>query len=240
MGNAGWNKLATVMLAIAAAWSICVLAGCDLGGTYSKRYSQSLESVGKKAAMDAMLCGATTNVTDAAMQSAGANLRLPSLFAEHANTIGATDPAAQPAFLKLPGFSYTIERLVDDPADPQKFAAVHCYLAAVPKASGKPDEIQTEIQRQVVAALPGAAWQDVQLGGMAGKLMSVVGPQDFLTADATGARTAAKLDGQLDLYFFETGSHYAVIGFRAPTAHAGKYQFFDSTKVSVGTLMTGG
>jgi hypothetical protein len=239
MGEAVLDRQTSVMLAMAG-WAMCVLAGCDLGGAYSKRYSQSLESVGKKAALDAMLCGATTSVTDAAMQSAGANLRLPSLFAEHANSIGATDPAAQPGFLKLPGFSYTIERLVDDPADPQKFAAVHCYLAAVPKASGKADEIQTEIQRQVVAALPGAAWQDEQMGGTAGKLMSVVGAQDFLTADATGARAAARLDGQLDLYFFETGSHYAVVGFRWPKAHGDKYKFFDSTKVSVGTLALGG
>lgn len=240
MGNPSLKGLTRVVPVFAALWGICALAGCDLGGTYSKRYSQSLESVSKRAAIDAMLCGAPTNVTDATMQSTGASLRLPSLFAEHATTIAATDPNAQPAFLKLPGFSYTIERLVDDPADPQKFAAVHCYLAAVPKASGKADEIQTEIQRQVVAALPGAAWQDVQLGGKAGKLMSAVGQQDFLTADAMGARAAARLDGQLDLYFFETGSHYAIVGFRAPTAHAGKYQFFDSTKVSLGTLTTGG
>jgi hypothetical protein len=231
-------KLGREFVAIGAAIS---LAGCDLGGTYGKRYSESLTSVGQRAAAAAMLCDAETQVTDAATKPSGVMLRLPSLFKEHAASLAASEPRAQPPFLKIPGFSYTIERLVDDPADPKKFAAVHCYLAAVPKADQQADALQADVQTQVAAALPGAAWQDVQLGGgISGKLLSVTGPQEFHTADASGATAPATIDGRLDLYFCESDSHLVLVGFRAPTAHAGKYQFFDAVKISLETLKKAG
>jgi hypothetical protein len=214
-----------------------VFAGCDLGGTYNKRYSESLSSVGERAALDAMLLDAETQVTDAAMKPSGLSLRLPGLFKEHAESLAATEPRAQPPFLKIPGFSYTIERLVDDPANPQQFAAVHCYLAAVPKADQKAEDLQADVQRQVTAALPGASWQDVPLGGgISGKLLSASGPQEFMTADASGTRATGTIEGRLELYFCESDSHFAFIGFRAPTAHAGKYEFFEAIKLSLDTL----
>lgn len=214
-----------------------LLAGCDLGGTYNKRYSESLASVGQRAAVAAMLCDAETQVTDAGMKPSGLSLRLPGLFKEHAQSLAASEPRAQPPFLKIPGFSYTIERLVDDPANPQQFAAVHCYLAAVPKADQEADALLADIQRQVAAALPGAAWQDAQLGGgLAGKLLSATGSQAFHTVDASGTAGSGNLEGRLELYYCDTGSHHALVGFRAPTAHAGKYQFFDAVKLSIDTL----
>jgi hypothetical protein len=220
-----------------------LLAGCDLGGTYGKRYSESLASVGKRAAVDAMLHAATTAVLDGGGKPSGVQLRLPSVLDANSKSLPATEARAQPPFLKIPGLNYAIERMLDDPADATKFAPAYCYLAAVPKAEQPADAIQAEVLKQAQAAFPGAAWSDAQLsspsgGPVAAKLLSLSGPQDFDNGQIGGP--VAKLDGKMDLYLYEGATHTVLVGFRAPTAQAGKYQFFEAAKLAAGTLAAGG
>ncbi|MEX2177003.1 MAG: hypothetical protein WD872_21755 [Pirellulaceae bacterium] len=218
---------------------LILFCGCDLGGTYSARYEASLASVGQRAALNEKLCAAPTAVTDAATKPVGVSLRLPALFAEYSNSLAATEPRALPPAVKLPGFSYAIERLVDDPADPKKFAPVYCYLAAVPKGDQKADALQAEVQTQLSAAFAGAAWQDVQLTSPAGepvavRLISVKGQQEFSNTRPDNA--TLQLDGQMDIYFYEGPEHFVFIGFRAPTAQAVKYTFFEDARVAMTTI----
>ena len=212
-----------------------VLAGCDLGGTYEQRFQASLTSVGQEAALNSLLHADPTEVP-----GSGITLRLPATFDSGAKSLPATDPAAQPPFANLPGLNYALERLLDDPADAAKFAGAYVYLAAVPKAEKKSEDVQAEVQKQVGTAFAGASWTEAQIGkGLSGKLMTVTGQQDFVTADAAGGRATAKLDGQFDLYLFESGSHVVLVGFRAPTAQATKYTLFEAAKAAIGTVEGG-
>jgi hypothetical protein len=68
----------------------------------------------------------------------------------------------------------------------------------------------------------------------------VSGQQDFQTSDAQGARSVAKLEGQFDLYFYESPTHFVFVGFRAPKAQAAKYTLSEAIKASLSTLSEGG
>jgi hypothetical protein len=213
-----------------------LLAGCDLGGTYEQRFQASLTSVGQEAALNNLLHADPTEVP-----GSGITLRLPATFDSGAKSLPATDPAAQPPFANLPGLNYAMERLLgNDPQNPTTYAAAYIYLAAVPKAEKKSEDVQTEVQKQVGTAFAGANWTETQIGkGQSGKLMSVSGQQDFVTADAAGGRATAKLDGQFDLYLLESGSHVVLVGFRAPKAEAATYALFDAVKAAIGTVEGG-
>lgn len=212
------------------------LAGCDLGGTYEQRFQASLTSVGEEAALNNLLHADPTEVP-----GSGITLRLPATFDSGAKSLPATEAGAQPPFANLPGLNYAMERLLgNDPQNPTSYAAAYIYLAAVPKAEKKSEDVQAEVQKQVGTAFAGANWTETQVGkGLNGKLMSVSGQQDFVTADAAGGRATAKLDGQFDLYLFESGSHVVLVGFRAPKAEAATYAFFDAVKASIGTVEGG-
>jgi hypothetical protein len=221
-------------LLLGAALAI-LLAGCDLSGTYEKRAAEAISSVGQRAATEALLAPASTTAAPDTL-----SLRLPvSLDNDGKTTLKSDDPSFNPPFVAIPGLTTTIERLLDD--DAGKFAAAYVYLGAIPKEGKKAVDVQAEVQKQVATAFPAANWQDVQLGpALPGKHLSVSGPQDFQTADAQGARTTAKLDGQFDLYFHETGTHFVFIGFRAPKGQATKYTLADAIKAALSTVEAGG
>ena len=129
---------------------------------------------------------------------------------------------------------------MDDNAS--KFAPLYCYVAAVAKGDQKADAFQTQLQQQVAGAFASAKWQDSAVPTPQGsslpvKLLTVEGPQDFDLAQMQGA--VEKLDGRMDLYFYETPGHFVLIGFRGPKAQAAKYQFFEAATASVGTLKAG-
>jgi hypothetical protein len=236
------GRFVGVLQTIAAGWAIGGLAGCDLGGTYSKRYNDSLVNVGKKAETAAMLHGSTTAVPDATSKPSGVQLRLPSVLDGNSKSLPAAEARAQPPFVKLPGLNYAYERMLDDPADPTKFAPAYCYLGAVPKAEQPADVVQAEVLKVVQAAFPGSSWTDVQAptaegGSVAVKLLSVSGQQDFDNGQIGGPVT--KLDGQMDLYLYESGTHVVLIGFRSPSAQAGKYKFFEAARLAIGTITAG-
>jgi hypothetical protein len=211
-----------------------VLCGCDLGGTYEKRAAEAISSVGQRAALEALLAPSATTVAPSTLA-----LRLPASIDNDGKTaLKANDPSFNPPFVAIPGLSSSLERLLDDEGG--KFAAAYVYLGAVPKEGKKAVDVQAEVQKQVATAFPAAAWQDVQLGkALAGKHLSASGPQDFQTADAPGTRSAAKLEGQFDLYFHESPTHFVFIGFRAPKGQATKYTLPEAIKASLSTIEAG-
>jgi hypothetical protein len=220
-------------------WITCalaplLLAGCDLGGTYEQRAEEAIASVGQKAALEALLAPSSTTVAPSTF-----SLRLPaSIDNDGKAALKSDDPSAHPPFVAIPGLTSTLERLLDD--DGGKFAAAYAYLGAIPKEDKKAVDVQAEVQKQIATAFPAANWQDASFSpAVAGKHLSASGPQDFQTADAQGARTVAKLDGQFDLYFHETPTHFVFIGFRAPKGQATKYTLAEAIKASLSTAEAG-
>jgi hypothetical protein len=212
-----------------------LLTGCDLSGTYEKRAADAISSVGEKAAIAALLAPSSTAVAPSTV-----SLRLPvSIDNDGKTSLKPDDPSFHPPFVAIPGLTTTLERLLDD--DAGKFAAAYIYLGAIPKENKKAADVQAEVQKQIATAFPAANWQDAQLGGaLPAKHLSASGPQDFQTADAQGARTVARLEGQFDLYFHESPTHFVFIGFRAPKAQATKYTLSEAIKASLGTVEAGG
>jgi hypothetical protein len=222
--------------------SILILAGLVLGcgtGEYNARLAATLQGAGRKAQFDKFLYaeGQDVQVNDAGGQATGVKLRIPSTLDANSKTLPNTDPKAQPPFVKLPGLGYAYERQLDDPAG--KFAPVYLYLCAVPKADQNADALMADIQKGAAAVGQGA-WQDLQADSPSGtkvplKLLSVTGQQDF--DPGTGP---TKLEGRFDCYFYDAPQHFVFIAFRAPTAQATKYLYFDAARASVGTLQAAG
>lgn len=214
------------------------LAGC--GTTeYNKRFEASLTQVSARAAFDQTLHSASTDVVDATGQKSGVSLRLPRVLDDKSKSLPPADKRAQPPFVKLPGLGYTLERLLDDSSQPAKFAPAYCYLAAVPKADQKADELQADVQRQISGALGAGSWQDVQVDTLSGqklpvRLISIKGQQEFDGGQSGGP--VERLDGQIDLYFVDAPKYHVLIGFRCPAVQAEKYKFFEAGRAAVGSI----
>ena len=233
------------MLAVLGMATLAFLAGCGTG-EYNRRFQVSLTESGRKAEFDTLLHPGPTPVTDGGGQPAGVQLRLPKVLDGSSQSLPSTTGRAQPPFLKIPGFAYAMERLLDDgtktPEGADVFAPVYCYLAAVPKADQKPEVVSADVQKLVIAAFPQAAWQDTSAGSPTGgniplKVLTVSGQQDFDNGQNMGP--VVKLDGRMDLYFYEGQTHFVFIGFRAPLTQATKYQFFEAGKSAMGTIEAG-
>jgi hypothetical protein len=222
--------------ALAIVAGAVVLTGCDLTGSYSQRYEASLASVGKQAAAEKLLAPSPTTIAPSA-----ATIRLPSAIGDqHATTVPAGDANANPPFVKLPGLSSTVQRLLaNDAAAPTQYVAAYVYLGAVPIGEQPTDALMTEIQKQVGAAFAGATWQDAQVGNLAGKMLSVTGPQVFASTDQQGAAGTVTVDGRFELYCCPAGTHTLVIGFRVPTAEGNKWEVFNGVQASIGSVQGG-
>jgi hypothetical protein len=179
-------------------------------------------------------------VTDAERKETGVSVRIPLVFDDKSNSL-VSEPRAQPPFVKLPGFSYSIERLLDDGQN--AFAPIYVYFAAALKSDHQAADLQNDVARQVATALPGASWSEVQLKSPDGRLISVKrlraeGQQNFDNAAQGGE--VVRLDGRFDLYLVEGPNHYAFIGFRAPKAQANQYRLDTAIEAAMGTVQTAG
>ena len=213
-----------------------MLAGCDITGEYEKRFQETLISSGQKAAFDSVLYAAESDISGEGNTPSGVKLRLPSMFDKDTKSLSA-EPRAQPPFVKLPGFGYASERSMPD--DANVFAPCYIYFAAVPKGELKPDQVQAPIAVALKAAFPSAAWSDVQVKTPQGttvshKVIRGDGQQDFDLAGTGGA--VQKLDGKFALYFIESPTHFALIGFRAPKAQADKWKIDAASEAAMGTV----
>jgi hypothetical protein len=194
-----------------------------------------LAGTSQRAALDAILFAAETEITGEGGAASGVKLRLPSLFDKDSKSL-ATEPRAQPPFVKLPGFGYSLERALPDNAD--QFAPAYVYFAAVPKADQTPDQVQGPIAAAMKTVFPSAAWSDVQVNSRTLKVIRGDGQQEF---DGTGIPGGAvqQLDGRFALYFIEGANHYALIGFRAPKVQADKWQVDAAIDAAMGTVSGG-
>lgn len=213
-----------------------VLVGCDLTGKYNAKFQDSLQKAGLRATFDTKLFPTETDVTDAARQSVGVRLRLPSYFDASSKPLPPAEPRAQPPFVALPHLSFAYERSLDDNAG--KALPAYLYIAAVPKAEQKADALQAALAQQIGAAFPGASWGDVQIPKPDGtsltlKRLRVEGPQDFVANPQTNA--IVKQDGRFDLYLIDGGAHHVLLGWRCPKGQGEKWQFAAS-EAAMGTV----
>jgi hypothetical protein len=226
---------------VAALAASCLLAtGCDLSGEYEKRAQKAIQDAGARAVFDQYVHASPTPANDAGQQPTGVTIRLPKVIDAESKTLTA-EPRAQPPFVALPGFSYAMERLLDDASG--AFAPVYVYFAAAPKADHKLDALQATVARQVSSALPGASWSDVQLKTPEGQTVALKrlrgeGMQDF--DNTAQQKEVARLDGRFDLYLVDAPNHHVLIGFRAPKDQAAKYQWEAATEASMGTVQVSG
>ena len=216
--------------------ALVVAAGCDITGEYESRFQATLVSAKQKADLDAVLFAAESDISGEGNTPSGVKLRLPSLFDGESKSLSA-EPRAQPPFVKLPGFSYALERSMPD--DANVFAPCYIYFAAVPKADQKPDQVQAPIATAVAAVFPGANWTDAQFKTPQGptishKMIRGDGQQAFDLAGTGGA--VQNLDGRFALYMIESPTHYALIGYRAPKAQADKWKIDAAMEVALGTV----
>jgi len=217
-----------------ACLTLAVLAGCDITGEYERRFQETLANAGQRAAFDAVLFAAESEITGPANVGSGVKVRIPSLF-DQAKPL-ATEPRAQPPFLQLPGFGYSLEKQLADAS--QKTAPAYVYYAAVPKTDQTPDQVQAPIAVAMKGAFPGAAWGDAQFKTPQGttvthKVIRGDGPQDF---DVAGNGMMQKLDGRFALYFIDGPTFYALVGFRCPKAQADAQKFDAAVDAAMGTV----
>jgi hypothetical protein len=218
------------------AGAFALAVGCDLTGEYEAKFKETLVSAGQRAIFDQTLHTDETPVTDAARKSVGVNLRIPKLFDKDSKSLPATEPRANPPFMRFPGLSYAIERQIDD--DKGVFLPAYVHFGAIPKAEQKADALQAAIAQQVAAALPGATWADTPLKTPEGqsitfKRLQASGQQDFMNLQTN---QPVKLDGRFDLYLIDAPAHHVLIGWRSPKAQGDKYQFSAATEAAMGTV----
>jgi len=224
---------------------LAALAGCDLSGQYEKRFQEALQSSSARAKFDLQLFEAGLPINDAKQTPTGVQVRIPKFF-DQANTksLPPTDARAQPPFLALPGLIYAYERQLDDGTN-KNFLPTYIYFAAVPKVDDKKveqkaDGLQASLLKQVAAAFPGAAWENVQVATPEGKPLSlkrirVLGQQDFFNFQSSKMQ---KADGRFDLYFIDAPAHHVLIGWRAAKPQGDRYFYADSD-LAMGTVTTG-
>lgn len=209
-------------------------AGCDITGEYESRLQETLKTSGQKATFDAVLFAAETEITGEGNVASGVKLRLPSMFDKDSKSLPATDPRVTSP---LPGVSYALERSMPD--DANAFAPCYIYFAAVPKTGESADQLQARIATLLKEKFPSAAWADVQVktpqgGTITHKVIRGDGQQDFDLSGTGGV--VQKLDGRFALYFIESPTHYAMIGFRAPKVQSDKWKIDAAIEAAMGTV----
>jgi len=225
---------------IRSSWPLLALAlaGCDLTGQYEKKIQETLQTSGQRAVFDQNLHSSFTEVIDAKQQNVGVKLRIPKLFDDNSKSLAANDPRAVTPFA-LPGLAYAIERQFDDDKDPPQFLPAYIYLAAQPKGDQKPDAFQAAVAQLVGATVRGATWSDATLTTPTGqsitlKRLRADGQQPFVNIQKN-APTA--VDGRLDIYYIDGGSHHVLIGWRIPKPQSQKYpQLETAIDAAMGTV----
>ncbi len=221
-------------IVIGAALAAVVGTGCGTG-EYNNRLSATVNNVGRRAAIESLI---TQSAADAV---GGVRLRMPALFDGNAKQVNPGDARSRIGNAAIPGLVRASERAIDDPAG--KYSVAYAYFAAAPKEGKAQDAFQNEVQRAVAAALPNAKWETVQIeklsgGGASFPVLKATGPQPFDATQNGGA--SEQLEGQLELYLVPTDKQWVLIGWRAPSAHAGKYQFWDSVRAAMSTVEASG
>jgi hypothetical protein len=199
-----------------APFLIVALAVTTLGcgtGEYNRRMKERVEELNSTVDIGAILYGAASPLADASGGQVGVTLQLPLLVTSQP----ATGDAAQPTFMKLPGFAYSYPIGSGGQSG-------NIYLAAVPLDKGVA-ELKSEIQGTVAGSFSGAAWAEVQVP----------------TADGSGLMiqriSGTGQPGRFDLYLLTSSSHHVLVGWLAPETWG---EFFQASEYSMGSAMVSG
>jgi hypothetical protein len=223
-------------LALGALVTSLLTLGCGTG-EYNSRLEGTVRNVGRRAAIEAYLGPGSSE----AAPGTAVQLRLPTLFDGSAKSVAPAEPRAKIGAASIPDLVRVMERAIDDPAG--KFSVCYVYFAAAQKEGKPQDVLQNELQRAIAAALPNAKWETAQLEKLSGgtasfPVLKASGPQPFDATQNGGANE--QHEGQFELYLVPADKHWVLIGWRAPTAHASKYQFWDAVRASMATVEVGG
>jgi hypothetical protein len=215
-----------------AALVLLVATGCGTG-EYDARLQTTINNVGRRAAIESFLTQGTTDVSP----DSGVRFRLPAIFDGSSKSLAPGEARATIGGVALPGLVRASERAIDDPGG--KYSVGYVYFAAVPKEGKPQDALQNELRTAIAGVLPTAKWETAQLEKLSGgsvsfPLLVATGPQAFDASQNGGANE--QHEGRLEIYLVPADKHWVLIGWRAPTTHAGKYQLFDAVRAAMATV----
>ncbi|MHB0960920.1 MAG: hypothetical protein ACYC0X_33585 [Pirellulaceae bacterium] len=200
------------------------LSGC-FSGDYNRRMEETTKQLNQLGEIASIIYADPSPVQDAGGKPTGITLRLPLVIDSAAKTLQGSDPASQPPFMELPGFSYGYEMQIGgQPA--------YAYFAAVPIAEKSADALTQEIRASVTSGFASSAWRDASLkspdgGTVTVKLLSMTGPQKF------GEDVQ---EGRFDLYLVSSSTHHVLIGWRAPMVSGNSANFFENAELALGSV----
>jgi len=234
---------------IARTAAILMVCGLAAAGCGTGDYDRIVADRGKELTYQTkftVLYEAPTEVPESLFR-----IRIPQVFT-NAFTTGSLDATdnlplgmvrLHPPFGVLPGYKVTYEALAE--TQPRHQVPYYCYLAAGPSNKDAPMEAQL---LAMIKALPNApaAWEPVACDTpeyakneadrkkIAWKRITVKWDQAFDVVE--GQRDTRKLPGTLDLWLYEGGGGYLIVGWRWPTEAEGKVAVAEFPAVTAGTL----
>ena len=206
---------------------LVISAGCGQG-EYDSRMSGAAASIARRAASGPQELTKDHAPVRGTQGPAGLKVRFPTLFTTETKSLDASQPKAKLLQSDLPGFCYTMERILAD--DAGKNIPAYCYLYAVP--SSEAVKVHTQLQSSAAGIGP-ANWSNnppvkSPTGDIAVKVLKVAGDMDF---EVNGANE--RLPGQLEIYSFNAGANEVIIGWRAANSAARKHGLFDAVRASM-------
>jgi len=214
---------------LSLALPLLLLAGCDLGGQYDKKFQGALQNSAKQAVFADNLHTVYTEVMDSAKQPVGVKLRLPKLFD------GSSKVMTQ-SMIPLPGnmqgSTYGLVKQVDDPNG--KKLAYTVVITAMPKPDPKA-AAPVDLSKALATFLPGAKPEDVSFNSPSGQSVNLKRVRtDMALPDAVAK--AAKMSGEMrmDLYQIDAGSNMVMIVWMTPKSMAATLD--PAHEASMGTL----
>lgn len=228
----------TILSVISAA--LLPVAGCGTG-EYMERMANRAAQLETAGEFESNLGADLQSVT------ADVRLRLPAIFNAESKAWQPTSQdesgqtinllRLQPTICTLPGLTTTFERFL---AEGEKSFPHYCYFAAVTiPENQKPEDFKAAIEAEIArSGASGGKFSPVSITGPTGAaqnwdLLSVTSLQRFAGAPPSGPEIS--MEGRFDLYFRATGTHFVLVGWRAPTG-ATAATFFSNAKLAMGTV----
>lgn len=226
------------------AWRVATVAVCGLAasGCGTGDYERLVADRGTELAFQtkfAVLYEAPTEVPESPFR-----IRIPDVF-KNAFVAGSLDPNDQqplgpvrlhPLFGVLPGYKLTYEALSE--TQPRHQVPYYCYLASGGSNKDAPIEAQLLAAMKGLPGVP-AAWEPIEVdtpqhGRIGWKRIKVSWDQAFEVFE--GQRENRKLPGTLELWLYEAGGWFVIVGWRWPNEAEAKVKVAEFPAVTAGTL----
>jgi len=206
------------------AFSFLCLTSCD-SGTYDQRLSDLLNKAGQEADLASTLYRTLTPIS-----GTGKGVKIPQLFAGTSSKVVTSAPQGQPPLCKIPGLSWTYQMI---PAEGEKLP-VYCYMGSVVKTEKKASEVMDSILNEVKTKVSGSLFKKMTIEGNEFHRLKVTTTQTF-DGSADGGEKK-DVEGDFELYLYQTESHHVLVGWRVPTSLASSLGFSRAVQLSMGSI----